>query len=147
MRIGQVKVGWDGTHSNSTRAHSIDDIAGTNFGVWFIPLLSFHHTSFDTEPHIDPTAWKGIPSARRDVADYRRTKWPKPLSPRDDFIAKFFDGLNDVILNLDNLFPDDNSGWTVTTTSPILTFLHFLPRIELMPEKRYLSIPSRPWED
>jgi len=142
VRIGPVKVGWHGTRSNSTQTHLMDDIAATNSGVWVIPLFSFHHTSFDTEPHIDPTAWKGIPSARRVVADYRRTKWPKPLSPHDDSVAKFFDGLNDVILNLDNLFPDDDSGWAGTTTCPVLTFSHFLPRIELMPEKRYLSIPT-----
>ncbi len=138
VRIGPVKVGCHETHPDYIQAHSIHHNATTNYGVWVIPILSFHHTSFDTEPHIDTTAWKGIPSARRVVADYRRTKWPQPLSLHDDSVAKFFDGLNEVILNLDNLLPNEHAGWA----APILTFSHFLPRIELMPEKRYLSIPT-----
>ena len=102
--------------------------------LWVIPLLSWHHESFDTEPQIE--CWDGIPSARRVVSDYYRTTWPQPLSQQDDSVAEFLDGLNDVILDLEELKNDNNNNGSILTVS------HFLPRIELIPEKRYLTLPT-----
>ena len=156
VRIGPVRVGvhsnekyesfvWNYQHdisnSRSAKTESIANITETP-GLWVVPLLSYHHMSFDTEPQIDPTCWKGIPSARKVVADYRKTVWPEPLSPLDDSVAEFMDGLNDVILNWDHDVIFSDGGDTVGMTTPILTFSHFLPRIELLPEKRYLSLPT-----
>lgn len=107
--------------------------------LWIVPLLSWHHLSFDSEPQICSESWAGIPTASRTVrmgADYRKTVWPYPITPLDDSVAQFMDGLNDVILDLDNI--DDEEDAT------ILTFSHFLPRVELLPEKRYLSLPTLP---
>merc|ERR1711862_378203 len=108
---------------------------GTNEELLVVPLLSWHHQSFDTEPAIDPTCWK-IPSAERVVADFRRTKWPKPLNMMDDSVARMVDGLNDDILNMGEI--EDALG----RAKELLTFSHFVPRIELMPEKRYLNLPT-----
>ena len=102
-----------------------------------VPLLSWYHPSFDSEPAIDSECWKGIPSARKVVADYRKAKWPEPLSPFDDSVAQFIDELNDVILDFDS-FKDG----TADEATTILSFSHFLPRIDLIPEKRYLSLPT-----
>lgn len=109
-------------------------IGSNDKGLWVVPLLSWHHQSFDTEPDIDPDAWGRIPSVERLVADYRRARWPSPLSPRDDSVARFVDGINDYILGDPSLFGKDDA--------PVMTFSHFLPRIELTPEKRYLTFPT-----
>mmetsp|Transcript_2591 Transcript_2591/g.7734 ORF Transcript_2591/g.7734 Transcript_2591/m.7734 type:complete len:392 (-) Transcript_2591:713-1888(-) len=93
------------------------------------PLLSWYHASFDTEPPI--TNWKGIPSARLVMTDFRRCRWPEDLEPRvndDEALAKALDDRND---DLDEFEYDD-----------LITFSHFLPRIELIPEKRYLFLPT-----
>ncbi|KAL7494940.1 hypothetical protein ACHAWT_003530 [Skeletonema menzelii] len=108
--------------------------------LWIVPLLSWHHISFDSEPPICSESWGGIPTASRTVrigADYRKTVWPHPMTPLDDSVAQFMDTLNDVILDFDNI-----DEWDKDAT--ILTFSHFLPRVELLPEKRYLSLPSLP---
>ena len=119
VRIGPVKVG----------------------SLWIVPLLSWHHLSFDSEPPICSESWAGIPSASRTVkvgADYRKTVWPHPMTPLDDSVAQFMDSLNDILLDFD----DFDSEWDDDAT--ILTFSHFLPRVELLPEKRYLSLPTLP---
>ena len=110
--------------------------------LWIVPLLSWHHLSFDSEPQICSESWAGIPTASRTVrvgADYRKTVWPHPITPLDDSVAQFMDSLNDVILDFDNI--DDE--WDEEDAT-ILTFSHFLPRVELLPEKRYLSLPTLP---
>ena len=77
----------------------------------------------------------GIPSARKVVRDYRATAWPETLSYLNDSIAQFIDGLNDIILDFDVVEAEADH-------APIVTFSHFLPRVELLPEKRYLSLPT-----
>lgn len=136
VRIGPMRVGGR-INGNSQPS------------LWVIPLLSWHHPSFDTEPPIE--CWGGIPSARKVVADYRRTRWPPPLSLMDDSIANFIDGLNDVVLDLCGLleiegrFMDaDLMNDVEITPMTMLTFSHFIPRVELLPEKRYLSLPTLP---
>ena len=134
IHIGPVKVS-SGTETTSTSSSSL----------LVIPLLSWHHPSFDTEPDI--VGWGNIPSARRANADYRRTNWPYPLSHYNASIAEFFDGLNDIMLDFEhnNVDDDDNNNNNNNNNSnnmEIITFSHFLPRIELIPEKRYMSLPT-----
>jgi hypothetical protein len=124
IHIGPVKLSG-GTTTASTSSSSSS--------VLVIPLLSWHHPSFDTE--LDIIGWGNIPSAKRANADYRRTNWPLPLSHYNDSIAEFVDSINDVILDLENI--NDNND-----NMEIITFSHFLPRIELIPEKRYMSLPT-----
>ncbi|KAL7482368.1 hypothetical protein ACHAW6_008042 [Cyclotella cf. meneghiniana] len=121
VRIGPVKVGSDYNQSV----------------LWVVPLLSWYHSSFDTEPPIE--CWGGIPLATKVVADYRKASWPEPLSPFDDSVAQFMDQLNDVIFDWDSIANIDG---VLDDSMSILTFSHFLPRIELLPEKRYLSLPT-----
>jgi hypothetical protein len=133
VNIGPMRVGGggggDGNDEYDDMPHRRDS------SLLVIPLLSWHHHSFDDEPEI--VCWGGIPSARKASADYRRTIWPHPLSSFDDSVANFIDGLNDVILDL-----DDECHITYDDVDSMMTFSHFLPRIELIPEKRYLSLPT-----
>ena len=130
-----------GIHGTSSSREGDD---GPGVSLLVVPLLSWHHRSFDDEPPIE--CWGGIPSARRASADYRRTRWPHPLSLSDDSAANFVDSLNDVVLDLDDL--DDHCVSNVddcrggNAHNVMMTFSHFLPRIELIPEKRYLSLPT-----
>ncbi|KAL7431736.1 hypothetical protein ACHAXH_002342 [Discostella pseudostelligera] len=147
IRIGPVRVGGDSYDNESGVQSAIASLNNGSIGnaqpkLWVIPLLSWHHPSFDTEPPIE--CWGGIPSARKVVADYRRTRWPSPLSLMDDSIAHFIDSLNDIILDLDGIAEVETTSMVMTTPIRILTFSHFIPRIELLPEKRYLSLPTLP---
>ena len=107
-------------------------------GLLVLPLLSWHHQAFDTEPAIDPTCWSKIPNATKVIVDYRRTSWPG-LSALgvNDSVAEYIDSLNDCIL-------DDQQIRDVLRQSPmsLLTVSHFLPRIELIPEKVFITIRS-----
>ena len=97
-------------------------------GVWVCPLLSWHHKTFDTEPDLQGFA---IPPVEQCMSDYRNTRFAKPLDPHTDAVAKAFDVLNeDVVAKL-----------PAARTEPLVTFSHFLPRVELLPEKRYLTLP------
>ena len=100
-----------------------------------VPLLSWYHDSFDTEPSIE--CWGSIPPAMKVITDYRKTKWPQPISSKDDSIAEFMDELNDIILDWECISDREMVG-----SLSLITFSHFLPRIELLPEKRYLMLPT-----
>jgi len=96
------------------------------------PLQSFYHASFDTEDAI--TRWRGIPSAKLVMTDFRRCRWPKELAENDELLAKTIDERNDGIEAEIMKMKEENVD--------VITFSHFLPRIELLPEKRYLFLPT-----
>ena len=128
-----------------------------------LPLLSWHHQAFDTEPAIDPTCWSKIPNATKVIVDYRRTSWPG-LSAVDvkHSVAGYIDSLNDCIIDMEEIkdilrespmsllvgagvdFERPSNLLTFECRNPQLpqTVSHFLPRIELIPEKRYLTLPT-----
>lgn len=102
--------------------------------VCILPLLSWHHQSFDTEP--DTTCWEGIPPIEVIMMDYRRCVWPAPLRMDDDSVARAVDELNN---GTEAALPTDAGR---EGGPPIISFSHFLPRLELSPEKRYLFLPT-----
>lgn len=99
-------------------------------GVRVCPLLAWHHASFDTEPDL-----KGfqIPPVHAIMTDFRNAAWPPPLDPRTDSVARAVDALNDDVLPSVTADADADE--------PLITFSHFLPRVELLPEKRFLTLP------
>jgi len=113
-------------------------------GLWVVPLLSWHCPSFDSEPEIDER-WRGIPRAEQVCSDYRLCRWPAPLDSFDDSVAEHFDALNDErpveagedASRLEALMSGSRESGEV-----VISFSHFLPRIELLPEKRYLYFPT-----
>ena len=72
------------------------------------------------------------------MVDYDRCAFPAPLSMMDDSAAAAVDALND----------EGERGEGLRTladrraTEPLVTFSHFLPRPELLLEKRFLTLPS-----
>ncbi|KAH8046654.1 calcineurin-like phosphoesterase [Aureococcus anophagefferens] len=82
----------------------------------------------DTEPAL--TCWGGLPTARQAMSDYHNCAWPAPLDDATESVARHFDALN-----------DDAPADVDRATTAVVTFSHFLPRIELIPEKRFMFLP------
>jgi predicted phosphodiesterase len=115
--------------------------------VSILPLLSFHHSSFDTEP--DVTGLR-LPSARAIVSDYKATKWPEPLVCGEVALAQRLDDENDILPRARataqaqgraGLAPLLSYGEARDGGAHVISLSHFLPRIELIPEKRFLIYP------
>lgn len=127
-------------------------------GVWIVPMLSWHHASFDTEPDIE--GWKGIPSHREAMMDFKLCRWPPQWSAgeQDEVVARKIDKLNDELCSSSpweyTTLPDGCEGvksWDELVLAcaearragePVISFSHFLPHIELLPEKRMLFFPN-----
>ena len=128
-------------------------------GVWIVPLLSWHHESFDTEPDIE--GWKGIPSHKDAMMDFKLCRWPSNWNEENDdaAIARKFDCMNEELCSTSSPWeytslPDGCEGvnsWDELLLAckearangePVISFSHFLPKIELLPEKRMLFFPN-----
>eukprot|EP00933_Yihiella_yeosuensis_P041188 TRINITY_DN3560_c0_g2_i1.p1 TRINITY_DN3560_c0_g2~~TRINITY_DN3560_c0_g2_i1.p1 ORF type:complete len:393 (-),score=58.22 TRINITY_DN3560_c0_g2_i1:168-1310(-) len=107
--------------------------------VLVVPLLSWYNSSFDIEPDVsDPS----LLPVEHVMVDFGACKWPQGLTAFDgsDSIARFIDSLNDDIARSippQPLLPDGKR-------AKVISFSHFLPRLELMPEKRSLYYPPLP---
>eukprot|EP00913_Durusdinium_trenchii_P000936 g865.t1 len=71
--------------------------------------------------------------APRMMSDFMLCKWPPGLTPLagSDSIATFFDQLND----------QRTAAVNQERPAAVISFSHFLPRAELLPEKRFLYFP------
>ena len=94
-------------------------------GVLIVPLLSWYERGFDTDPDVVD---EGLTPVEKTMSDFHLCRWPRGLSATDGTLAAHFDGLNDPL-------PDLSGSRTV------ISFSHFVPRPELLPEKRYLYYP------
>ena len=103
--------------------------------VWVCPLLSWHHQTFDTEPEVEGWA---VPSAAQTMTDYRACRFPSPLSQLDDSVARAVDELN--AARVEHMLLER----APRPAEPLVTFSHFLPRLDLLPEKRFLMVPELP---
>lgn len=135
-----------------------------------VPLFAWYHRGFDTEPEI--TGWQGIPPIEEAMMDYQLVKFPSSTigaANGDESAARYFDLLNE--RRVGELLPDaavaasatckageatslsslSSSPWdsvvqmcrtAVEQGGAVISFSHFLPRIELLPEKRFLFLPT-----
>uniref|UniRef100_A0A7S4VZ89 Rhodanese domain-containing protein n=1 Tax=Alexandrium monilatum TaxID=311494 RepID=A0A7S4VZ89_9DINO len=108
-------------------------VPGVSGGLLVVPLLSWHHPQWDTEPEIE--GWGGVRAPEQVVSDFALTAWPEPLSILDGSVAHAVDAVNDEVFDEAELVRNRRS------YASVLTFSHFLPRLELNPEKRYLTAP------
>ena len=94
-------------------------------GAIVAPIVSWHHQSWDSEPDIK--GWHGIPPVELAMSDYHRCKWPSPLSMADDSVARYMDVLNDKCA----LCARVNALRQEHPHAPLITFSHFVPRVEV----------------
>jgi len=116
-----------------TRTEKID-------GVWFVPIASWYHSSWDREED-----WVDVLPPRKVMADFRACKWPKGLAEqKDSSIAELFDSFNDPELqNLETVLEIERES-AFESACPVISFSHFLPRNELIPEKSKLFYKALP---
>eukprot|EP00041_Stephanoeca_diplocostata_P028344 m.801212 g.801212 ORF g.801212 m.801212 type:complete len:484 (-) comp23357_c1_seq7:720-2171(-) len=113
-----------------TRPVHLTGLHSPQQSMLIVPLLSWYHTSWDTEPDIPDLS---LPPVSLAAMDFRRCRWPSWLNPATESVARHFDSLNKSI-NMDKL-PD---------STQVITFSHFLPFQQLLPEKRNLYYPHLP---
>jgi len=95
-------------------------------GVLLVPLLSWYEPAFDAEPDIVDD-WN--PPANKAMTDFYKCRWPAGLAATDASLAEHFDSLNAA--------EAEGGGHEA-----VISFSHFLPRPELLPEKRFLFFPN-----
>mmetsp|Transcript_2239 Transcript_2239/g.6137 ORF Transcript_2239/g.6137 Transcript_2239/m.6137 type:complete len:363 (+) Transcript_2239:43-1131(+) len=113
------------------------EIEGTH--VWIVPIFSWYHASWDREAD-----WPDALPPRKVIADFRACKWPDHLSPHDDSLAREFDKLNDPELgNLETVLDLERDS-AFEKNPLVISFSHFVPRSELIPEKSKLFYKNLP---
>ncbi len=107
--------------------------------VLVVPLLSWHHASFDSEPEL---SFLEVPPARRVMTDYHACTWPAGVDDAGDDVARLWDGMNDEAWRAAGF--DADAAARRAMAPHVVTASHFLPRLELCPEKRFLFFPNLP---
>lgn len=128
--------------------------------LYIVPLLSWYHPAWDTEPDLPPEVLAELYAGRftfqQRWADFRLCKWPEEVVRPEDFrsitspstaLADAFAGMNEPYLTGDPLLADPaarGEGGGGSSSTVVISFSHFLPRQELCPEKRFLIEPNLP---
>jgi len=117
--------------------HTLPKVVGGASGctpVLVVPMLSWHHAAFDTEPDID---WLEIPPLKLIMKDFHACSWAPTA---DEDVAGLLDSMNEARFR--------SAGFDASAARAaaphVVSFSHFLPRLELIPEKRYLFYPNLP---
>jgi len=116
--------------------------------VWVVPILSHCAPSFDAEPDVGDSA-SGV-EAIKASRDFVNCVWPKDLDPMTDDVANAMDGLNDWLRG--QMAEDDRVALEkvlkatpaerMAAATHVVTYSHFVPRPDLIPEKRFLPSPE-----
>jgi hypothetical protein len=132
--------------------------------VLVMPLYGWYHSSWDTDPDITDAQFlaveRSIPFSRK-WGDYAMCTWPAEIISQADFVsnpagntvlAEVFAKLNEPFLHPP---PGVNKDSTASQDTPegvfgsplaapadtVISYSHYLPRLELCPEKRFLTEP------
>ena len=80
------------------------------------------------------------------LTDFFACKWPEDMDPMKEDVASHIDSLNDT---LNPTYSSTGKGWerrlrdaATESGDHVVSFSHFLPRIELNCEKRFLYLPT-----
>ena len=122
-----------------TAAATLVDAAGRSVTV--APLRSWYHASHDREPDLIDEPVEKRPFARR-WADFRRCAWPaEAIGGRVAGASPRPHGLGDGDRALSRFYAASNPRLG-DVGDALLTFSHFSPRRECVPEKRFLLEPG-----
>ncbi|PSC76652.1 Metallo-dependent [Micractinium conductrix] len=106
-------------------------------GVWIFPLLSWYSGQWDREPDVP-----GSTPIDKVMIDFHACQWPNGLNSADDSLADYFDALNEPAFSKALQGIEEETDAAGGKRPPIISFSHFLPRQELLPEKRMLYYPN-----
>lgn len=150
-----------------TRANNSEDGTDPPAAVLVVPLYGWYHSSWDTDPNItDPqflAVERSVPFSRK-WGDYAMCTWPGEIVSHSDFVtnpadntalAEVFAKLNEPYLHptpdrtapsfdptAPYLSPERFLGSPLASaTDTVVSYSHYLPRLELCPEKRFLTEP------
>lgn len=109
-------------------------------GAICAPLYAWYHATWDTEPEV--IGWEGAaPDGEVVLMDWHMCTWPEPLQKAGASIAERLDAINDEVCPNGSLLEHVAALRTEYPGAPLITFSHFVPRLELSPEKRFLFYP------
>ena len=114
-------------------------------GVTIMPLQSWYHAGWDKEPDLSDPSFvaveDAVPFARR-WGDFAQCSWPGVVS-HEEFASIHSDSLKlpHAFASLNTPFLDDKAFMAHIKDDTVLSFSHFVPRMELCPEKRFLLEP------
>ena len=150
-----------GQYDSLTKLHKIQDLCNDlgvhtapvklPSGIWIVPIWSWYHADWDKELDIPNSL-----SIEKVMMDYHACSWtsePTLKASGDDSLAQYFDALNDPnFKNILSTIQEEReaakkagNGKLSTTkhNAPVvISFSHFLPFQELLPEKRMLHYPN-----
>eukprot|EP00405_Crypthecodinium_cohnii_P040376 CAMPEP_0206564826 /NCGR_PEP_ID=MMETSP0325_2-20121206/23691_1 /ASSEMBLY_ACC=CAM_ASM_000347 /TAXON_ID=2866 /ORGANISM="Crypthecodinium cohnii, Strain Seligo" /LENGTH=487 /DNA_ID=CAMNT_0054067533 /DNA_START=36 /DNA_END=1499 /DNA_ORIENTATION=- len=118
-------------------------------GVWVVPVLGWYHDDWDTEPPLQAPEGEKLqrePMPGHALAtDTHACQWGEHKNGTKE-LAKLLDEQNEVwgIWPLPEALLRNVAQPPGKRKHPVITFSHFLPREELMPEKRFLFQPNLP---
>jgi len=116
-------------------------------GVWIVPVFGWYHSSWDTEPDLAAPPGERLrrePDAAADISnDYVFCKWGD-LENGSEALAERLDRENEAWGSwpLPPELVADAREAPGNRRRPIISFSHFLPRLELLPEKRFSMQPN-----
>jgi len=87
-------------------------------GVWIVPLFSWYEPNFDKK-------FDGNLQYQKHWLDFYKIKWPNAWKDLDSAAKQF--------VSLNNFHKEEDD------TSPVITFSHFLPRFELLPNRMFIK--------
>lgn len=111
--------------------------------LWIVPLWSWYHASWDKEPDIP-----GAYPIEKVMMDFHACDWSSVSELKasgDDSLAQYFDQMNEK--DFSRIVEEIKSARIISEQKGIdgpvvVSFSHFLPHQELLPEKRWLRYPN-----
>lgn len=106
--------------------------------VWIVPLWSWYHASWDTEPDVH-----GAIPIEKVMMDFHACHWTQPgvNASGDDTLAQLFDDMNGSVEYVDAMERIREDRLRERGVY-VVSFSHFLPHQDLLPEKRFLYYPN-----
>lgn len=118
-------------------------------GLWIVPLASWHHASWDTDPPLRAPPGMQLtvdPKQRHSASDDACCKWPSHLQPGSDALAAAVDARNDTPEYREaiaSIARERAEAAAAGHLPPLVVSLsHMLPKQALLPEKRHLFMPT-----
>mmetsp|Transcript_96520 Transcript_96520/g.170949 ORF Transcript_96520/g.170949 Transcript_96520/m.170949 type:complete len:510 (+) Transcript_96520:68-1597(+) len=115
--------------------------------VWVVPVLGWYHKSWDTEPPLQVPPGKklakDLPDGEDIATDTMACKWGDFKNASEE-LAKELDKQNEKwgVWPLPAALEENLSEPKGSRKQFVISFSHFIPRLELMPEKRFLFQPN-----